>query len=293
MRVIPLFTLLLTFSACVAADAIYKYQDANGRWHFTDKKPAHIQADELQYQQQADLFVKPSLQTRQEDGRWQLWVVNPWYAPVEVAVKLHEGENGTVHQMVQANSEVLIADDVSPGKHYEHTLLPGDPSAIADGTLYRLPVQRNIQHHISQAFSGRFSHQQEPNIYAVDISLPVGSDILAARDGVVMRVQDNYVLDGVDEYFMDKANLVQVLHSDGTIAVYAHLLASSAKVRAGQSVKAGDVLGLSGSTGFSTGPHLHFVVWRNAGLRYVSVPFRFTESGAESWLPAAGMILEP
>jgi murein DD-endopeptidase MepM/ murein hydrolase activator NlpD len=68
---------------------------------------------------------------------------------------------------------------------------------------------------------------------------------------------------------------VRILHDDGTWADYGHLLRYSANVVAGQRIEAGVEIGLSGSSGFSSGPHLHFVIQRNDNGRIVSVPFKF------------------
>jgi len=84
---------------------------------------------------------------------------------------------------------------------------------------------------------------------------------------------------------------VQVLHDDGTSAVYAHLQLDSVRVRPGQRVERGEYIASSGNTGFSTGPHLHFVVLRNAGLRSESVPVRFAGPGGASVTARSGQAL--
>ena len=58
------------------------------------------------------------------------------------------------------------------------------------------------------------------------------------------------------------------------MAVYAHLQPGGVLVRTGQRVRRGQPIGLSGNTGFSSGPHLHFVVQVNRGMRLESIPFR-------------------
>lgn len=57
------------------------------------------------------------------------------------------------------------------------------------------------------------------------------------------------------------------------MTLYAHLKTGSGVVGPGQHVKAGQLLALSGNTGYSTGPHLHFAVQRNDGTRLISIPF--------------------
>ncbi len=81
---------------------------------------------------------------------------------------------------------------------------------------------------------------------------------------------------------MDEANFVQILHDDGTHAIYAHLQLDTVRVKIGQRVARGEYIANSGNTGFSTGPHLHFVVLRNIGLRSESVPVAFAGPGGAS-----------
>jgi murein DD-endopeptidase MepM/ murein hydrolase activator NlpD len=69
--------------------------------------------------------------------------------------------------------------------------------------------------------------------------------------------------------------VVRVLHEDGTMALYAHLSWNSIRVVPGERVARGQYLADSGNTGFSTGPHLHFVIQRNRGGAIVSVPVEF------------------
>jgi murein DD-endopeptidase MepM/ murein hydrolase activator NlpD len=71
-----------------------------------------------------------------------------------------------------------------------------------------------------------------------------------------------------------RANIIRILHNDGTMALYAHLKPEGVLVRVGQRVRKADVIGLSGNTGFSAGPHLHFVVQANRGMSLESMPFR-------------------
>jgi murein DD-endopeptidase MepM/ murein hydrolase activator NlpD len=91
----------------------------------------------------------------------------------------------------------------------------------------------------------------------------------------VMQVESDFEKAGLDrEKYGGRANFVRVLHDDGTMGLYAHLKPEGVLVRVGQRVRQGQRIGLSGNTGFTTGPHLHFAVQVNRGMRLVSIPFR-------------------
>jgi murein DD-endopeptidase MepM/ murein hydrolase activator NlpD len=121
--------------------------------------------------------------------------------------------------------------------------------------------------------------------------MPVGTPVLAARDGVVMTVDNDFFGAGLDmARYGDRANNIRIVHSDGTMAVYAHLELESAHVQVGDRVRAGQLLALSGDTGYTSGPHLHFCVQVNANMALISVPFQFTGASG-SFVPEKGMML--
>lgn len=107
----------------------------------------------------------------------------------------------------------------------------------------------------------------------LDIGTPVGTPVLAAADGKVLAV-DNNDLSSWRKYQYGKYILIE--HEDGLATLYAHL--SKQVVRKGDSVKRGDVIGYSGNTGYSTGPHLHLGAYWAASILMKSVP------------PAAGLV---
>lgn len=86
---------------------------------------------------------------------------------------------------------------------------------------------------------------------ALDIAIPLGTEVKAADDGTVKTVEHLTTGYGVH---------VIIDHGDGLTSLYGHL--SEIKVVQGQGIKKGELIGLSGSTGHSTGPHLHFEVRR-------------------------------
>ena len=128
---------------------------------------------------------------------------------------------------------------------------------------------------VEQGYGGAFSHSDPQNLYAVDFSADIGTPVLAARGGTVMQVESDFDKAGLNlEKYGGRANFVRILHDDGTMGLYAHLQESGVLVRVGQHVQAGQQIGLSGNTGFTTGPHLHFAVQVNRGMRLESIPFR-------------------
>jgi hypothetical protein len=124
--------------------------------------------------------------------------------------------------------------------------------------VYDLPFQKGKAFNVYQGYKGGFSHQNEN---AVDFTMPEGTEILAAREGLVVTVVQQNTESCLKEECKKYNNYVLIYHADGTFASYVHLKYNGSKVKVGDVVKKGDVIALSGNTGWSTGPHLHFVTF--------------------------------
>ena len=162
--------------------------------------------------------------------------------------------------------------------------VPGDPHAIPDEVTYSLPIDENSRWELGQEFNGEYSHHDEQNRYAVDFIVPVGTPVLAARAGVVMETIANYDTGGQNaKIYAGRANFIRILHDDGSMALYAHLKENGILVSIGQRVGVGEPIGHSGNTGFSSGPHLHFALQINTGMRLASIPFKMV--GPQGFLP--------
>lgn len=150
--------------------------------------------------------------------------------------------------------------------------------------LYTLPYPPGHSYPVLQGYHGSFSHFGQED-YALDWSMPEGTPVCAARAGVVVGVRDSSDEGGNDRAYIDKANYVYIRHDDGTIAMYLHFRHAGVAVAVGQQVAAGEIIGYSGNTGFSTEPHLHFTVCKGRdGFERESLPTRFLladGSGAE------------
>ena len=145
------------------------------------------------------------------------------------------------------------------------------PASSGDAfAVYCLPFRVGNSYLVSQGSYGK-THTGE-NEHAVDFVMPVGTPIIAARAGVVARVEDKFDQRGQTEELMTQANEIRIRHDDGTYASYAHLDHGGSTVHEGQYVKRGQLIGYSGNTGFTSGPHLHFNVLRLDGNARKSVP---------------------
>ncbi len=163
---------------------------------------------------------------------------------------------------------------------------------VGEKYAYGLPYPAGISYMIWQGPGGSFSHNEPGSRYAVDFSMPVGSEIAAARAGVVIAViQKNP--NNPDEKTAPAmmANEVLILHADGTTGVYAHLTTDGAKVSFGETVRRGQVIGLSGNSGYSRGPHLHFDILGYKDGQSLSRPFGFLSADGAVITPRKGLIL--
>jgi hypothetical protein len=130
---------------------------------------------------------------------------------------------------------------------------------------YRLPFRGGLTRWCCQGNNGIVSHHGWQR-YAYDFTMPVGSDVIAARGGVTNDGHGNW------------NNEIGVRHDDGTVANYLHLIRGGSYVRVGQRVEQGDLLGASGDVGVSAAPHLHFIVFGPAGKGgRVGLPVSFAD----------------
>lgn len=309
-RFLLTFAVLIALSNHCLAKQIYKWTDAKGVMHFSDTPPPDKAAALGLSARLIDVDPQEPVRIRQEEklGSVGYFAYNDLAAPVSLKFELTEASGVITEPRLPAIITlppkreipafvVKASPSLAPGSggsfSLRYTWTPGDPAAKPDlAAVYQLPFRRGLAFAVHQAFGGRFSHSSPENYHAVDLALPLGTDVLAARAGVVMQVQDDFYRNGLDlNKYGERANVVVIAHSDGTLGVYAHLDLESVAVGVGRRVEAGTLIGKSGNTGFSTGPHLHFVVQYNDRGALKSVPFAFTIDGSAAQ-PTAGMVLE-
>jgi murein DD-endopeptidase MepM/ murein hydrolase activator NlpD len=302
-RLIPAVLAGLAVACPAGAQKLFKYQDASGVWVYTDRQPAGAQS--FEESELARRFVKPEIKLTQRASRTSIAVLaeNTYFAPVQLAFRLRPIDNvaadtpsrGIKVLPARSQTELITVAKVSELSEarfeYEFQYIPGEPGVEHEPTQpYRLPYPLSSAVRVSQAYPATTTHGDEGSRHAIDFVMPIGTYVYAAREGVVIEVASDFYESGTD-HAVDgpRANIVRVLHDDGTMALYVHLNWNSIRVVPGQRVRRGEHIADSGNTGFSTGPHLHFVVQRNADGQLVSVPVQFAgASGAPITVEAGG-----
>jgi len=295
----------LLLPVVAGAKNIYKYQDENGIWHFTDQAPEETVQFETVYMEREP---EPRIKMRQEGTKHSpVYIVfNDFWGPVEIELKLTDAVNVLTEPPLPARFVIpgqkeqtlvgLAALDPQRGFQYRLNMssVPGRPISTPVKDIVVLPpFAPEGQFPISQGFQGEKTHLTPDSEFAIDIAMPVGTAIHAVRSGTIMDVEEDFNRGGTNmEKFVDKANHVRVLHEDGTMAVYAHLDLASVSVRPGARIRAGQKIARSGNTGFSSGPHLHFVIQQNIGMKLISVPFKFQTATGAPATPEANQILQ-
>ena len=302
-RLIAAFLLLAVGTA--TAQTLYKYRGDNGEWIYADRPPADGSDSEAESLTPRGRQGSVSVTHSFTGSGLQFVVSNGFHAPVEIGL-IFDSIEGVDYPhpdddrrwVVPARSDQellnlpLNGTGAAPAVQYRYVYLPGDPAAEPDDVTYRAPYAAGTRHPITQAYPVSDTHRTRDSIYAIDFAMPVGTGVMAARDGVVFEVASTNFKGGPDaSEYADLANLVRILHDDGTFAVYAHLNWNAIRVRPGQRVKAGQYIADSGDTGFSSGPHLHFAVQRNMGMRVESLPMTFRGANGSRVSPATGSML--
>ncbi len=282
-RILLLLGLPLLASPALAL-TIYKYTDANGVVTYSDQAAPGAQVFVFRDRMVEKLDTQVKLETRKHDAGETLLVRNDLFAPVDIELKLENVENAVgaptkpIRWVLPPRSQIRLAtlaprDASKPSKYtpkLRHAL--GDPRLIPKPYKYPLPW-RGGPFRLTQGANGQYSHFTPKGRYAVDIAMPEGTPIVAARGGMVVKIENEQSGRGNNP----AGNFVRILHDDGTMGVYLHLMKGSVAVREGQRVETGTRIARSGNTGNSTGPHLHFVVQRNVGLAIESIPFDFSQ----------------
>lgn len=169
-----------------------------------------------------------------------------------------------------------INDNSSIGFQYKYTYTMGDPLTAKhdDNYLYLIPYEHGTKHRVDQGYNGKSTHTGNIS-YSLDFAMDIGTPVVAARDGIVVDTKKDSNRGGPSRMYENDGNFIKIYHSDGSFAIYAHLMKDGVFVNTGDTVKRGDIIGLSGNTGYSSGPHLHFSVSIPTVNGELSIPTKF------------------
>ncbi len=227
------------------------------------------------------------------DGSTELYAQNNGYCPMSVVIDLEVKVNiksdkalpyttvipadGEPHRVITM-TPINAYKDSRYGYQFNYTI--GDVTATHDDNhLYLLPFQSGSSAPVGQGYHGHFSHK---NSYSLDFDLAEGTKVYAARAGVVVEIKEDSRGGCKYPKCMGMANYITVCHEDGSMANYIHLKHQGSMVNPGDKVEAGQVIGLSGNTGWSSGPHLHFEVFLPKLGSKKSLPTKFLTGKGKS-----------
>ncbi|NRB62660.1 MAG: M23 family metallopeptidase [Saprospiraceae bacterium] len=201
----------------------------------------------------------------------QILAFNPIIIPPDSSIKLPT-------LPLAANVDTSSYIKSLQGKAYVGNARTVDPDT---SFLYTYPFLPEKSYRVLQGYNGSFTHHETYNRYAIDFNLFVGDTICAARSGIVAYLFEESTIGGKGDQYLPYANFIMILHEDGTVAQYAHLQPYGALVEIGDNVKKGQIIGISGETGYVDGAHLHFNLIKPGKKSPISIPIQFENISGE------------
>ncbi len=229
-------------------------------------------------------------QVAQNDGSLEIRVSNFKDIPQIVVIDFPElknmksSESLPIRKVIPAKTENFYVGKLIPipEKSYhnqmEYTFYPGDilNPKIEKDFVYELPFEKGKTYSVIQGYGGDLSHNLKNHTYCLDFDFQKGEIVCAARAGKVIGVKQDSDKHGNNKSASKFGNYITILHVDGSYANYYHLQQNGSLVKVGDKIEVGQKIGLSGNTGWSSGPHLHFeVYYYNNNGEFISMPTKF------------------
>jgi len=226
----------------------------------------------------------------------ELYATNYQNYPITYALMIDQGERSdgsirTISETLpgQQSQRVMVLPKQEHSVDISCTWTIGSRYAAHDDDhIYRLPYAEGKSYRVLQGFESDWSHRGDEQ-FAIDFKMPVGTPVHAARSGIVARKEEGWDKGCWDQACDHYANFIVILHDDGTTGEYYHLQKDGVLVEVGERVVAGQQIGLSGNTGISAEPHLHFAVYHATKRGHSqSVPISFLTAGGIVYGPRNG-----
>jgi murein DD-endopeptidase MepM/ murein hydrolase activator NlpD len=138
--------------------------------------------------------------------------------------------------------------------------------------IYDLPFKKGEEFIVWQGYNGSFSHQNESSL---DFNMPTGTEIYAAREGIIVFVEQSNTKNCETKDCAKFNNYILVYHSDGTFASYVHIKKDGSVVKVGDTIDKNQLIGYSGNVGWSTTAHLHLVIYKQDLDKRITLKTKF------------------
>lgn len=183
-----------------------------------------------------------------------------------------------IDNFVKVPRNILESDSakINLNDYFTFKVAYGNPKTVRPNNAYKYLLPYKPKRKLIQGNFGNFSHDHEGSYHAFDFGTKIGDTIYAAREGKVISMKEDSKKYGRTRKYSKYANFIVVQHDDGTTAYYYHLNFNGVLIENGDTVQRGQAIGISGMTGFTTVPHLHFVVRKPTEDRgNISIPIEF------------------
>lgn len=170
----------------------------------------------------------------------------------------------------------------------------GNPDLEVKHEVIQFPTKKGKSVSMMQVYHGTKSHFKKSSEYALDFAMKEGDTIYAADAGRIVGVVKDYINGGNDVKWTPYSNFITVYNERANWFIqYVHIPKDGSFVKVGDSIRAGQPIGLVGTTGYTSKEHLHFNVFKstNEGNGIASIPTEFVGIGDGEYLKQGQKVL--